>query len=308
MGNTTYPYASYRHTTGHLLSGYCTGPFAARGEGRSPSSGTAGRCPCLPRPARRPHVTNLGPLLGLIGNVYPTFAMHFPPFRPEDTDPGADRRHAQLSVPGKVMAYTALGEVREDLCRVLDAIYEEELDVSMEFARTLARSFLRRTATSRVRPEDALASFQHWLGDRFVRSLRRLREAHPDLPGNLCLTGGCALNIKWNGMIRASGVFDDVWVPPFPNDSGSALGAACAGMVARTGETRLDWSVHSGPALAASGDGRAWGYTRRDCSVGELARLLHTTGEPVVVLQGRAELGPRALGDRSILAAAGTPP
>jgi len=39
-------------------------------------------------------------------------------------------------------------------------------------------------------------------------------------------------------------------------------------------------------------------------SAAGLARILHESGEPIVVLHGRAELGPRALGNRSILAAA----
>jgi carbamoyltransferase len=61
--------------------------------------------------------------------------------------------------------------------------------------------------------------------------------------------------------------------------------------------------VYGGPALGPAPAGEVPGYRARACPVDSLARLLHETGEPVVVLHERAELGPRALGNRSILAA-----
>jgi carbamoyltransferase len=118
------------------------------------------------------------------------------------------------------------------------------------------------------------------------------------------MAGGCALNIGWNDAVRSSGLFADVWVPPFPNDSGSALGTAAAEMM-RGGTAALRWDVYRGTSLPPSEPAPGW--RERRCSIGELASLLHETGEPVVVLQGRAELGPRALGNRSILCAATDP-
>ncbi|MEV7521317.1 carbamoyltransferase C-terminal domain-containing protein [Streptomyces sp. NPDC091371] len=115
--------------------------------------------------------------------------------------------------------------------------------------------------------------------------------------------GGCALNIKWNAGLRNSGLFQDVWVPPFPNDAGSAIGAAAASIVRHGGPAALDWSVFSGPALEPADTAPAHRHSR-PCTVEELAQLLHPSREPVVVLSGRAELGPRALGHRSIIAPA----
>lgn len=307
IGDATVKYASYHHATGHIFSAYCASPFAAAGE---PSfvlvwdGGVLPRCYYVrPEP---PYIENLGPIFGLIGNVYPTFAMRFAPFRPEDLG-GPPERQAfhQLTVPGKVMAYTALGQVRDDLCAVFDRIYEDELTVSMNFAATFADMFGDRTRSWAVAAPDALASFQHWVGQRLVAALRPVRERAGARVANLCLSGGCALNIKWNAAVRASKLFDAVWVPPFPNDSGSALGAACAEMVRRQGVTALDWSVYRGPAMPTPHE--VEGYRGSPCGIAELAGLLHRTGEPVLVLHGRAELGPRALGNRSILAAAGDP-
>ncbi|WP_229715344.1 carbamoyltransferase N-terminal domain-containing protein [Mangrovihabitans endophyticus] len=303
LAGSELKYTSYHHVTGHIYAAYCASPFAAAGE---PSfvlvwdGGILPRCYYV-RPDG-PRVENLGPVLGLIGNIYPTFAMRFPPFRPQDLG-GPPERQAfhQLTVPGKVMAYTALGQVRPELCEEFDRIYDTELTVSMAFAATFADRFLERTRTWAYEPSDAMASFQHWVGERLVGALRRVRERAGDRVPNLCLSGGCALNIKWNSAVRRSELFDAVWVPPFPNDSGSALGVACAEMVRRTGTVALDWSVYRGPAMPKPTS--VEGYRSDRCTVTDLAEVLHRTGEPVLVLHDRAELGPRALGHRSILAA-----
>ena len=100
--------------------------------------------------------------------------------------------------------------------------------------------------------------------------------------------------------LRDSGRFGEIWIPPFPNDSGSALGAACAEMMRRSERWYLDWDVYCGPALQP--EPMPTGWTSRAAELDLVAKLLHA-GEPVVFLHGRAELGPRALGHRSILAA-----
>jgi carbamoyltransferase len=101
---------------------------------------------------------------------------------------------------------------------------------------------------------------------------------------------------------RDSGLFREVWVPPFPNDSGAAIGAAAAEMFVRGRQPALQWDVYSGPRLL--GRGVLDGWQGRPCDEQEVAGFLHHSGEPIVVLSGRAELGPRALGNRSILAPA----
>lgn len=156
------------------------------------------------------------------------------------------------------------------------------------------------------RPEDVLASFHEFLERLLVREIALVLLRHSSLPGarNLCVAGGCGLNIKWNSALRATGLFDDVWVPPFPNDSGSAIGAACAAMAAQNGYVPLEWSVYSGPALQAGEVAPEWEAT--PCGMQELAAIL-ASNKPVIFLTGRAELGPRALGGRSILAAATSP-
>jgi carbamoyltransferase len=135
------------------------------------------------------------------------------------------------------------------------------------------------------------------------RLSEKLRSWRGTGPWNLCFGGGCALNIKWNSALRAHPDVREMWVPPFPNDSGSALGVAVLGRTRHRGSLGpVDWSARLGPALKETPVVPA-GWTSTGCDAAELARILHESGEPVVVLNGRAELGPRALGGRSILAA-----
>jgi len=115
--------------------------------------------------------------------------------------------------------------------------------------------------------------------------------------------GGCALNIKWNSALRAQPMFNEVWVPPFPNDTGSAFGAASAHVMATTSLGPVQWHSRLGPALTPLERPRP-GWSATPCTADELGRHLHETGLPVVLLHGRAELGPRALGGRSIIAPA----
>ena len=101
---------------------------------------------------------------------------------------------------------------------------------------------------------------------------------------NLVFMGGCALNASAN--TRLWELFSDVWIMPNPGDSGSSLGAAAAAL-----GSHLVWK---GPYLGNQIDSRAYP------SKAILARILEDGVAPVAY--GRAEFGPRALGNRSILA------
>ena len=100
---------------------------------------------------------------------------------------------------------------------------------------------------------------------------------------NLVFMGGCALNSKANTMLW--NIFKNVWIMPNPGDAGSALGAAAA-----LYEKHIDWE---GPYLGTNIGG--------EYPVNEIVKTILKTGIAPVA-NGRAEYGPRALGNRSILA------
>jgi len=314
LANKVFPYKSYPHVTGHVASAYCTSPFAKAGR---PAFCLVWDGCIFPRLyyVERRGARLIDCLLPMIGHAYAVAGHHFGPYKQ------ANRSNWDLGVAGKLMAYIALGAVDETIVAVFQELYEKRFASDTDEARRY-RADINNAESSLAalhdffdacalrlgekRPEDVLASFHEFLERLLVREIALVLLRHSSLPGarNLCVAGGCGLNIKWNSALRATGLFDDVWVPPFPNDSGSAIGAACAAMAAQNGYVPLEWSVYSGPALQAGEVAPEWEAT--PCSMQELAAIL-ASNKPVIFLTGRAELGPRALGGRSILAAATSP-
>jgi len=100
---------------------------------------------------------------------------------------------------------------------------------------------------------------------------------------NLVFMGGCALNSSANTLLW--NIFSDVWIMPNPGDSGSSLGAAAA-----LYGKHIEWK---GPYL---GHDLGGAYPINEIVTGLIRDKI------VAVASGRAEYGPRALGNRSILA------
>jgi len=315
LDGKAFPYRSYPHATGHVASAYCTSPFARAGQPALCLVWDGGMFPRVyyvePRGARF-----LECLFPMYGHAYVVAGHHFGPYKRANYTGWGDR-----SVAGKVMAYIALGSVDEDIVALFWELYGERFatdaklarhhrgDIkSMEASLAALHGFFNACALQLEgkSPEDVLASFHCFVERLLVREMAIALQRHSCLPGsrNLCIAGGCGLNIKWNSALRGTGLFDAVWVPPFPNDSGSAIGAACSGMADHKGFMPLRWSVYSGPALQRSEVPPGWAAA--PCRMRKLATIL-ASNTPVVFLSGRAELGPRALGGRSILAAATSP-
>ncbi|MFI7679185.1 carbamoyltransferase N-terminal domain-containing protein [Actinophytocola sp. NPDC049390] len=318
LDGTTLPFTSYVHVAGHLASAYCTAPFA--GEPSFVLIWDGGLFPRLYHVDPAEGVTNGGELFPLIGHAYASAAHHFGPFRRADEAKTVD----DLSVAGKLMAYIAMGSPKQDVVAVLRELFEKHFEAdtprvaryraeiagvgsNAEPSLSYVHAFFRELRARVDAPDvDVLASVHQFLEDLLVeRATAAVRRWRGDGPWNLCFVGGCALNIKWNSALRAQPEFRAVWVPPFPNDSGSAIGAACAHLAARDGLTPLTWHPRQGPVMGPATPPAGWRTT--PCTPEELAGVLHRTGDPVVLLNGRAELGPRALGGRSIIAPAVDP-
>jgi carbamoyltransferase len=116
---------------------------------------------------------------------------------------------------------------------------------------------------------------------------------------NLCLAGGVALNCKANGLLRGP-----VFAPPAPHDAGTALGAAWHVAPPRRAEGRI--SPYLGPAAGASANGALDGLHREPLSPERVCEALGN-GCIGAIVQGAGEIGPRALGHRSIVADPSTP-
>jgi carbamoyltransferase len=143
--------------------------------------------------------------------------------------------------------------------------------------------------------------------------LRLAKHAHATTrEKNLCLAGGVALNCVANGRLLREGPFDNVWIQPAAGDAGGALGAALAA-----------WhGYHDQPREPQTPDAMSGSYLGPSFSDEEIAAFVKHKGIPsermsdratrvaellaegsvVGWFQGRMEFGPRALGNRSILA------
>jgi len=146
--------------------------------------------------------------------------------------------------------------------------------------------------------------------ERIVLHMLEHRRAASNIR-NLCLAGGVAHNCTMNGKLLYSGLFDEIFVQPAAHDAGCALGAALIlsaelGVPAPRETLR---SVYWGPSLiadAALGDAlAAWGplLDVEHCDdASDAAADLIASGAVIGWVQGRSEFGPRALGNRSIVA------
>jgi carbamoyltransferase len=135
---------------------------------------------------------------------------------------------------------------------------------------------------------------------------------------SLCFAGGAALNCSGNGRLLREGPFRELFIPPSPHDGGTAIGCALYGLIAQLGvPSGFRWANDFlGPerddaALeeelrAGAGAGDDVVVERPDDLLDEIVDILERGGV-VALHHGRSESGPRALGNRSILADARDP-
>ena len=157
-------------------------------------------------------------------------------------------------------------------------------DPSDQWAANLAH------ATQTLLEETVVAIVEAYCGRQGVRTV--------------CLAGGVALNCKLNGRVAESPAVDRLFVQPVAGDAGAPIGA---GLLASDGPRRTRMrTVALGPSYSSGEierllDRRGVDYSFPDDPLRLAAERL-ADGALVGWFQGRAELGPRALGNRSILA------
>jgi len=123
---------------------------------------------------------------------------------------------------------------------------------------------------------------------------------------NLCLAGGVALNSKANGLFLSRNLVDRIFIQPAAADDGVAIGAALAAPLAAGLRSREMSKAYLGPQSSPE-EIEAALRTYKLCyrmleDPAETAADLLAKGQLIGWYQGREEFGPRALGNRSILA------
>jgi carbamoyltransferase len=170
------------------------------------------------------------------------------------------------------------------------------------------RSLARQPGQPALEVADLAFTGQHRFAEIMTQLLCGL--GRKDISNNLVLGGGCALNSSWNGRITRETPFKNLHVPMAPGDDGNALGAAWLAFYEDNPGARPTPAIHT-PYLGSS------------LSAASLEHLVHFNGGRIrrfpagphdhvadLLAEGRvvgwargpAEFGPRALGNRSILA------
>ncbi|XP_033096246.1 nodulation protein NolO-like [Anneissia japonica] len=213
--------------------------------------------------------------------------------------------HAPLALTGKMMGYSALGNVRKEWIPAFREYYElrtNDLGLFFQLGHRIGLS-LEENSLDEQNARDVSATNQYVFTliiceqiDLFLERFTSV-EDNPKLDG-IVLTGGCALNVNANQVIVSKFGYP-VHVPSAPNDCGISVGAAWI-VVPPSSSQRIQYC---GLPLFDANMLNHFSKLReaRQVSVVEVAELL-TEGAVIGLVRGRQEFGPRALGHRSVIA------
>lgn len=204
-----------------------------------------------------------------------------------------------LDDSGKLMGLAAYGDPDDadaEISQAIDQILKLDTIYPAPKSQFWAAPFYN-TGVASAATKTAAALLNVRLFGMFAEAAER------HLPAGIPLriSGGCGLNCDWNVMWRGSGQFSSVFVPPCPNDSGSALGTAIDALQCVTGSPYIEWDVYSGLEFRHDTEPSPELWLRRPADPHAVARAIGD-GHIMAWVQGRWEIGPRALGARSILA------
>jgi carbamoyltransferase len=213
--------------------------------------------------------------------------------------------------PGKVMGLSAYGS-REKVSE-----YEKEYSLNYEgipgivfnaFPNNDIGFFLSQY--KKLDANNQATLLQKTFEDAGLEYFKDLKEKGY-LEDNLCLSGGVFLNVLLNTVLKENNIVKNIHIPPFTNDSGLHFGAACYGVHANNEQVILPQNIallgkeYSNEEIekVLSENSFMVEYKKYD-NFDDLCDIVSeklNNNEIVAWFQGRSEMGPRALGSRSIL-------
>ncbi|WP_085724102.1 carbamoyltransferase C-terminal domain-containing protein [Pseudomonas sp. R37(2017)] len=208
--------------------------------------------------------------------------------------------YCRLGDAGKMMALAAFGkggEPDEFESKVIDYIINCESAID-----TLNKAELIDSGYYNIGVDSAkFCNLAKKLSDRLFSVFYEFVSEHITEKLPLLISGGCGLNCEWNKKWEVSGLFEDIFVPPCTNDTGVGIGASAVAQKILTGNVELKWSVYSGQPFISETVGKSE-FSKSPLVLKDVCEAL-LAGEIVCWVQGNCEIGPRALGNRSIIAA-----
>ncbi|BBM83338.1 carbamoyltransferase C-terminal domain-containing protein [Candidatus Uabimicrobium amorphum] len=208
------------------------------------------------------------------------------------------KHYEHLAVPGKLMGYSCYGKYSPKIHAWLQKndFFRDIWQDKTSFYHSAEKQFgwgKQQFDLKDTFLQDIAATFQYDFQTQLLSKLTKLQEQHQC--EYLYLSGGCALNIIANTMIIDSGLLKEVYIPPCCGDSGLALGAAS--FVEQKKHKNI--KLHS-PYLNNFGI-KHYNTNYNQETIKKVASLL-LENKIIGVCNGYGEIGPRALGNRSLIA------
>ncbi|RRH94125.1 proline dehydrogenase [Mesorhizobium tamadayense] len=237
---------------------------------------------------------HLGKVMASPGNKYAfLYALADPKF----TLPEGELRYEDS---GKLMALCAYGQTGSpdrDERALIDFLLPYDTFLHSLSKENLRKSPYYNVGVTHQKFTNVARRFSDAIFDSFhTFAKKNLTKGYP-----LLISGGCGLNCEWNRRWLETNLFSDVFIPPCTNDTGSAIGTAVDAMRHFTGNTKITWNVYSGQPFILDEIDRT-GLEVHPLDYGQVASAL-LRDKVIGWVQGNCEIGPRALGNRSILAA-----
>lgn len=207
-------------------------------------------------------------------------------------------KYGILVYSGKLLGLQSYGVSRDAWLPAFKEYYYKDSDFNDDINTLSNKIGVKFSSTERLSGQlayDIAATSQQAFEEVAFEHITAIVEEHPELP--ICLTGGCALNITFNTKVKEA-YNREVFVGPSPSDCGLTIG-----MLAKLVKPRTPFdATYLGPeALDKNLLPQLIEHNRGIQKTPlELAKEI-VNGKIVGVIQGRAEHGPRALGNRSII-------
>lgn len=207
---------------------------------------------------------------------------------------------SRFSDAGKLMALASFSQrstPTRDEERMMDFLLSSH-DVRLDVYEALESSVHYNVGLE----DSEFRNFAGIFSDRIFETFRQFAASNLRKGWPLIVSGGCGLNCDWNTKWHESGIFSEIFVPPVANDSGSAIGTAIDAQWHSTSNAKIEWNCCSGLPFIANTVTDLSRYDVYRVSLADIATMLEL-GLILGWVNGRYEIGPRALGNRSILAA-----
>ena len=286
------PFFSSSHERAHLLCGFGMSPFP---QGSSCYALVwEGHIGAFYEIGPDMNITPIGDVMNQPGNRYASIYGLADPTFPKNAP------FSRFSDAGKLMALASFARRSEPTAeeeQLMDFLLSSQ-HVRLDLYDRLESSVYYNVGTD----DEEFRNFAGIFSDRIFEIFHRFAKTHLRKGLPLVIAGGCGLNCDWNTKWRATNIFSDVFVPPVANDSGAAIGTAIDAQLQFTGDAKIKWDVYSGLPFRTDAPLVPGRYDVRDVSFDEVADML-SRGLILGWVSGKYEIGPRALGNRSILAA-----